>query len=101
MLLVAHVAKGISPIPLQGLTKPGDYDIKESVAKYGNHSQPLQIARGTYRTRVGAATCNPKDAPKVTHVNHGRGCPALTVAQTNDKVIKQPLYERNLLNWLF
>jgi hypothetical protein len=33
--------------------------------------------------------------------NNGRGCPALTVAQTNDKVMKQPLYERTLVNWLF
>jgi hypothetical protein len=30
---VKDVAKGIMPIPLQALTRPGDYDIKESAAK--------------------------------------------------------------------
>jgi hypothetical protein len=40
------VAKGISPIPLQGLTKPGDYDIKESVAR------GMGITASRYRSRA-------------------------------------------------
>lgn len=40
------IAKGITPIPLQALTRPGDYDIKESVAK------GMGVNASRYRTQA-------------------------------------------------